>query len=86
MTPERYRQIGEICRAALKVEAEERATFIAQAGAGDDAKVLLQFLQNPVRNRHLRCAGRQGSSFRMTGKKLRTEGLIPGEDQSRTRV
>jgi serine/threonine protein kinase/Tol biopolymer transport system component len=37
MTPERYRQIGEIYYAALEVKAEERAAFLAQACVGDDA-------------------------------------------------
>src|SRR5437870_2309439 len=35
MTPERYRQIGELFHAALEVDAGERATFLQTACAGD---------------------------------------------------
>ena len=35
MTPERYRQIGELYHAALEVDADERATFLARACASD---------------------------------------------------
>jgi len=35
MTPERYRQIGEIYHAALEVEGEERAAFLERACAND---------------------------------------------------
>ncbi len=35
MTPERYRQIGEIFDAALEVDAERRAEFLNQACSGD---------------------------------------------------
>ncbi len=37
MTPERYRQIGEVYHAALEVDAEERAAFLERACAGDAA-------------------------------------------------
>ncbi len=37
MTPERYRQIGDIYHAALEVDREERAAFLDQACAGDEA-------------------------------------------------
>ncbi|MCM3871629.1 MAG: protein kinase, partial [Pyrinomonadaceae bacterium] len=36
MTPERYRQIGELYHAALEVDIEERAAFLDRACAGDD--------------------------------------------------
>jgi eukaryotic-like serine/threonine-protein kinase len=36
MTPERYRQIGELYHAALEVDAAERPAFITRACAGDD--------------------------------------------------
>ena len=36
MTPERYRQIGELYHAALEVETAERPSFLARACAGDD--------------------------------------------------
>ena len=36
MTPERYRQIGELYHAALEVDAEERAAFLDRACAGDE--------------------------------------------------
>src|SRR5262252_3052349 len=36
MTPERYRQIGEIYHAALGVETEERSAFLTRACAEDD--------------------------------------------------
>ena len=35
MTPERYRQIGEIFHAALAVEGQQRAAFLERACAGD---------------------------------------------------
>ena len=38
MTPERYRQIGELYHAALEVDAAERAAFLARACA-DDAEL-----------------------------------------------
>src|SRR5215212_6057516 len=37
MTPERYQQIGEMYHAALELAPTDRATFLAQACAGDDA-------------------------------------------------
>jgi eukaryotic-like serine/threonine-protein kinase len=37
MTPERYRQIGEVYHAALEVGADERAAFLDRACAGDAA-------------------------------------------------
>src|SRR5215510_10694518 len=36
MTPERYRQVGHIYRAAIELPTEQRATFISTACAGDD--------------------------------------------------
>ncbi|HEY3135129.1 MAG TPA: protein kinase [Blastocatellia bacterium] len=36
MTPERYRQIGELYHAALEVDAAERPAFLARACAGDE--------------------------------------------------
>ena len=36
MTPERYRQIGELYHAALEVEAAERPAFLARACAGNE--------------------------------------------------
>ena len=36
MTPERYRQIGELYHAALEVDADDRAAFLARACAGDE--------------------------------------------------
>src|SRR2546423_919211 len=36
MTPERYRQIGELYHAALAVEAEQRLALLARACAGDE--------------------------------------------------
>ena len=36
MTPERYRQIGELYHAALEVDADERAAFLDRACAGDE--------------------------------------------------
>jgi len=41
MTPERYRQIGELYHAALEVDAAERAAFLARACA-DDAELRRQ--------------------------------------------
>src|SRR6266480_177326 len=35
MTPERYRQIGELYHAALELDANERTTFLERACAGD---------------------------------------------------
>ena len=35
MTPERYRQVAEIYRAALELEPEQRAAFLARS-CGDD--------------------------------------------------
>ncbi|MFN2512347.1 MAG: protein kinase [Pyrinomonadaceae bacterium] len=37
MTPERYRQIGDIYHDALEVDREERAAFLDHACAGDEA-------------------------------------------------
>src|SRR5829696_6402838 len=37
MTPERYRQIGEVYHAALEIDAGERAAFLDAACAGDAA-------------------------------------------------
>jgi serine/threonine protein kinase/Tol biopolymer transport system component len=37
MTPERYRQVGEIYHAALEVDLEQRAGFLDRACAGDEA-------------------------------------------------
>src|SRR5262245_40956017 len=37
MTPERAREIERICQAALERESSERAAFLAQACAGDQA-------------------------------------------------
>jgi eukaryotic-like serine/threonine-protein kinase len=37
MTPERYQRISELYHAALEFEAEERAAFLDQSCAGDDA-------------------------------------------------
>ncbi|MBA3354700.1 MAG: serine/threonine protein kinase, partial [Pyrinomonadaceae bacterium] len=36
MTPERYRQIGELYHAAIELDAQERAAFLARACAGDE--------------------------------------------------
>ena len=36
MTPERYRQIGELYHTALALKPDERAAFLDQACAGDD--------------------------------------------------
>src|SRR3989442_15258331 len=36
MTPERYRQIGELYHAALEVDAAERAAFLERTCAGDE--------------------------------------------------
>ena len=36
MTPERYRQVGDLYHAALEVDASERAAFLERACAGDD--------------------------------------------------
>lgn len=36
MTPERYKQIGQICYEALQLGADERAAFLDQACAGDE--------------------------------------------------
>ena len=38
MTPERYRQIGEVYRAALELPPEQQATFLAEA-CGDDREL-----------------------------------------------
>jgi serine/threonine protein kinase/Tol biopolymer transport system component len=37
MTPERYQQVGQLYRAALEVESDQRATFLAEACDGDEA-------------------------------------------------
>ncbi|MGH9956080.1 MAG: protein kinase domain-containing protein, partial [Pyrinomonadaceae bacterium] len=37
MTPERYRQIGELYHAALELDPDERSSFLEQACAGDAA-------------------------------------------------
>src|SRR5215204_5902859 len=37
MTPERYRQIGEVYHAALEIDEDERAAFLDRTCAGDDA-------------------------------------------------
>ena len=36
MTPERYRQIGELYHAALEVASAERAAFLTRECAGDE--------------------------------------------------
>lgn len=37
MTPERYKKVGQLYRAALEVEPERRAAFLAEACGGDEA-------------------------------------------------
>src|SRR5438128_1493841 len=37
MTPERYQEVGQLYRAALGVEADQRAAFLAAACGGDEA-------------------------------------------------
>src|SRR5213593_2572353 len=37
MTPERYRQVGEIYGAAIEIPIEQRAEFLRAACGGDDA-------------------------------------------------
>src|SRR5215475_11824921 len=37
MTPERYQQVGQIYRAALELESDQRAAYLAEACAGDEA-------------------------------------------------
>jgi serine/threonine-protein kinase len=37
MTPERYQQIGQLFRVALELEPSQRAAFLAEACAGDEA-------------------------------------------------
>jgi serine/threonine-protein kinase len=37
MTPERYKEVGQLYRAALEVEPERRAAFLAQACGDDEA-------------------------------------------------
>ncbi len=37
MTPERYKEVGQLYRAALEVEPERRAAFLAEACGGDEA-------------------------------------------------
>jgi eukaryotic-like serine/threonine-protein kinase len=37
MTPERYRQVGQIYLAALELKPDERAAYLAEACAGDEA-------------------------------------------------
>jgi hypothetical protein len=37
MTPERYLEVGHLYRAALEVESDRRAAFLAQACGGDEA-------------------------------------------------
>src|SRR5262245_28237298 len=37
MTPERYQQIGQLFHSALTLEPSQRAAFLAQACAGDEA-------------------------------------------------
>ena len=36
MTPERYKQVGQLCYAALQLEEGQRAAFLDQACAGDE--------------------------------------------------
>ncbi len=36
MTPERYKEVGQLYRAALEVEPERRAVFLAEACSGDE--------------------------------------------------
>jgi hypothetical protein len=36
MTPERYQQVGQIYRAALEVESDQRAAFLVEACGGDE--------------------------------------------------
>ncbi len=36
MTPERYKEVGQLYRAALEVEPERRAAFLAEACSGDE--------------------------------------------------
>src|SRR2546426_12638123 len=37
MTPERYKEVGQLYRAALEVAADQRAAFLAQACGDDEA-------------------------------------------------
>ncbi len=37
MTPERYQEVGQLYRAALEVDADQRAAFLAEASSGDEA-------------------------------------------------
>ncbi len=37
MTPERYQEVGQLYRAALEVEADQRAAYLAAACGGDEA-------------------------------------------------
>jgi serine/threonine protein kinase len=37
MTPERYKEVGQLYRAALELEPEQRAAFLAEACGGDEA-------------------------------------------------
>src|SRR5262245_23220372 len=37
MTPDRYQQVGQLYRAALEVESDQRAAFLAHACSGDEA-------------------------------------------------
>ncbi len=37
MTPARYKEVGELYRAALEVDADQRAAFLIEASSGDEA-------------------------------------------------
>ena len=37
MTPERYQQVGQIYRAALELESDQQAVYLAEACAGDES-------------------------------------------------
>jgi eukaryotic-like serine/threonine-protein kinase len=37
MTPERYREVGRLCRAAMELEPEQRAAYLAEACGSDEA-------------------------------------------------
>jgi hypothetical protein len=37
MTPERYKEVGELYLAVLEIDADRRAAFLAEACGGDEA-------------------------------------------------
>ena len=70
MTPDRWRQIEDLCHAALACPAEERAAFLAEACAGDDA------LQREVESLLAQERRRRGVHERASGGRRRRRRVL----------